>query len=190
MVKSSGGQRESEGAVVPLIGVQHNAPGGKGPRFDHAGNEVTRQGMAGSARPSHPGGDSPAVLGGPSPASGPVSFGNVRRLQRGLWTAARQSEGRRFHALYDRIYGRDVLWEAWERVKANRGAAGVDRVTLAYVQEEYGVRRMIAELQADLRAGKYRPAPARRIPKPDGSKRPLGTPRSRPGRRGQERLHQ
>jgi RNA-directed DNA polymerase len=178
MVKSSGGQRESEGVVVPLIGVQQNAPGGKGPHFDHAGNEVTRQGMAGSARPNHPGGDIPAVLGGPSPAIGPVSFGNVRRLQRGLWTAAKQSEGRRFHALYDRIYRGDVLWEAWERVRVSRGAAGVDRVTLAHVREEYGVRRLLAELQADLREGTYRPAPARRvdIPKPDGSKRPLGIP--------------
>jgi RNA-directed DNA polymerase len=54
----------------------------------------------------------------------------------------------------------------------------VDRITLAYVQEEYGVQRLLAELQADLREGTYRPAPARRveIPKPDGSKRPLGIP--------------
>jgi RNA-directed DNA polymerase len=54
----------------------------------------------------------------------------------------------------------------------------VDRVTLAYVQEEYGVQRLLAELQRDLREGTYRPAPARRadIPKPDGSKRPLGIP--------------
>jgi RNA-directed DNA polymerase len=54
----------------------------------------------------------------------------------------------------------------------------VDRVTLAYVQEVYGVQRLLAELQDDLREGTYRPAPARRadIPKPDGSKRPLGIP--------------
>jgi RNA-directed DNA polymerase len=46
------------------------------------------------------------------------------------------------------------------------------------VQEEFGVRRLVAELQQDLREGTYRPAPARRvdIPKPDGSKRPLGIP--------------
>jgi RNA-directed DNA polymerase len=70
------------------------------------------------------------------------------------------------------------LWEAWDRVKVNRGAAGVDRVTLAYVQEEYGVERMLAGLQQDLRAGTYRPAPARGvdIPEPDGGKRPLGIP--------------
>jgi RNA-directed DNA polymerase len=54
----------------------------------------------------------------------------------------------------------------------------VDRVTLAFVQEVYGVERLLSELQHDLRAGTYRPAPARRvdIPKPDGSKRPLGIP--------------
>jgi RNA-directed DNA polymerase len=103
---------------------------------------------------------------------------NVRELQRKLWAAAKQSPERRFHALYDRIHRGDVLWEAWERVRKNRGAAGVDRVTLAFVQEEYGVSRLLAELQHDLREGTYRPAPARRveIPKPDGSKRPLGIP--------------
>jgi RNA-directed DNA polymerase len=54
----------------------------------------------------------------------------------------------------------------------------VDRITVAYVQEEYGVHRLLAELQHDLREGTYRPAPARRadIPKPDGGKRPPGIP--------------
>jgi RNA-directed DNA polymerase len=54
----------------------------------------------------------------------------------------------------------------------------VDRVTLAFVQEDYGVARLLGELQADLRDGRYRPAPARRvdIPKPQGGKRPLGIP--------------
>jgi RNA-directed DNA polymerase len=171
MVKSPGGQRESEGAVVPVIGVQHNAPGGKGPHFDHAGGEGKREGMAGSARSNHPGGSSPAVLPW-------VSTVKVRELQRRLWAAAKQSPGRRFHVLYDRIHRGDVLWEAWERVRENRGAAGVDRITLAHVEEVYGVPRLLGELQAGLRAGTYRPAPARRvdIPKPDGGKRPLGIP--------------
>ena len=181
MVKSPGGQRESEGAVVPLIGVHDNAPGGKGPRFDRAFDEGKRQGMAGSARSNSPGRSRPVVAGlVPPPAPGMVRADpvNVRGLQRKLWAAAKQSPERRFHALYDRVHRGDVLWEAWYRVRANRGAAGVDRVTLAYVQEEYGVQRLLAELQRDLREGTYRPAPARRvdIPKADGSKRPLGIP--------------
>ncbi len=181
MVKSSGGQRESEGAVVPVIGVQHNAPGGKGPHFDHASGEGKRQGMAGTSRSNHLGGSQPVVAGGvppPAPGIGRANPVNVRELQRKLWAAAKQSPERRFHALYDRICRGDVLWEAWERVKKNKGSAGVDRVTLAYVQDVYGVQRMLAELQRDLREGTYRPAPARRvdIPKPDGSKRPLGIP--------------
>jgi RNA-directed DNA polymerase len=172
MVKSPGGQRESEGVVVPGIGVQHNAPGGKDPHFDHARNAGKREGMAGAARSNYPGGPQPAVL------EGQWSPGKVRQLQRRLWAAAKQSPERRFHALYDRICRGDVLWEAWERVRANKGAAGVDRITLAYVEEQYGVRRLLAGLQADLRAGTYRPAPARRadIPKPDGGRRPLGIP--------------
>jgi RNA-directed DNA polymerase len=62
-------------------------------------------------------------------------------------------------------------------VRANRGAAGVDSQTLAEV-EEYGVERLLGELQSALREGSYRPAPVRRvaIPKPDGDKRPLGIP--------------
>ena len=177
MVKSPGVQRESEGVVVPVIGVQHNAPGGKGPHFDHAGVKGKREGMAGSARSNHPGGQVPVVA-----VDGTPSYAKVRQLQRRLWAAAKQSEGRRFHALYDRVHRGDVLWAAWDRVRSNRGAAGVDRITLAFVQEEYGVARMLGELQADLRAGSYRPAPARRvdIPKPDGSKRPLGIPTEAP----------
>ena len=163
MVKSSGGQRESDGVVVLEIAGM-NPAGGKGPDFGHAGRGGKREGMAGTAPSNYPEGRH-------------VAPAKVRRLQNRLWAAAKQSEGRRFHALYDRIYRSDVLWEAWERVRANRGAAGVDELTLAAV-EDYGVGRMLDELSVDLRAGAYRPSPVRRveIPKPDGSKRPLGIP--------------
>ena len=108
---------------------------------------------------------------------GPPPTDNVRRLQRRLWASAKRSPGRRFHALYDRIHRDDVLWAAWERVRTNRGAAGVDHQTLADV-EAYGVVRLLAELQQRLRAGTYRPSPVLRrlIPKPDGRTRPLGIP--------------
>jgi RNA-directed DNA polymerase len=101
-------------------------------------------------------------------------------LQRHLWVAAKRSPERRFHALMDRIWRRDILQTAWQRVKANRGAAGVDRETLAAV-EQYGVERMFDELQAALQAGTYRPPPVLRryIPKPDGRQRPLGIPTGR-----------
>jgi RNA-directed DNA polymerase len=103
--------------------------------------------------------------------------GDVRELQRTLYACAKRSPERRFHALYDRIWRGDVLLEAWKRVRKNRGAAGVDKVTLVGV-EAYGVERMLGELQCALRAGSYRPAPVRRvaIPKPDGGVRPLGIP--------------
>ena len=173
MVKSAGAQRESDGVVVPLIGVEHNAPGGKGPDFGGAGGAGKREGMTGCVRSNHPGGSSPVVA-----VDGSPSAVKVRELQNRLWAAAKQSEGRRFHALYDRIHRGDVLWEAWRRVRANRGAAGVDKVTVAFVENEFGVGRMLAGLQRDLRAGSYRPAPARRvdIPKPAGGSRPLGIP--------------
>jgi RNA-directed DNA polymerase len=176
MVKSSGAQRESDGVVVPIDGGR--LPVGKDPDFDHAGGGGKRQGMTGSARSNNPGGQPrPVDVGARPELRLRACSGKVRELQRKLWAAAKQSEGRRFHALYDRIYRGDVLVEAWERVRANRGAAGVDRVTVAAV-EAYGVGRMLAELQAELRAGRYRPAPARRvdIPKPDGGRRPLGIP--------------
>ena len=132
-----------------------NAAGGKGPDFGHAGNGGTREGMAGTARPTTP--------------RARLPIDKVRRLQSRLWAAAKQSEGRRFHALYDRIYRSDVLWEAWKRVRANRGAAGVDQYDPRCVEDDYGVERMLGGL-ADLRAGSYRPRPVRRveIPKPDG----------------------
>jgi group II intron reverse transcriptase/maturase len=102
---------------------------------------------------------------------------NVRQLQRRLWRAAKQQPGRCFHALLDRIYRRDVLWEAWRRVKRNRGAAGVEAMTLAEV-EQAGVEAFLEDLGARLRAGTYRPAAVRRryIPKGDGRQRPLGIP--------------
>src|SRR5213595_3951906 len=103
----------------------------------------------------------------------------VRELQRTLYRAAKADPGRRFHALYDKVHRRDVLERAWELVRANHGAAGIDRQTIADV-EEYGVDRLLDELAADLKEGRWRPFPARRvfIPKPGRptERRPLSIP--------------
>ena len=161
--KSRTAQRTSEGVVVPRIVATNNATGGKGPCGGQVEGASTRKGMAGVSGPNSPHRRPP--------------MDNVRQLQRRLWVAAKRSPERRFHALLDRIYRRDVLWEAWRRVKRNRGAAGVDGETLDRV-EQYGVERMLDELHALLRAGTYRPEPVLRryIPKVDGRQRPLGIP--------------
>ncbi len=119
--------------------------------------------MVRTAGPNHPGGLPP--------------IDKVRRLQRKLYEAAKGQEERRFHALYDRVHRSDILWEAWSRVRRNKGAAGVDGITLEAV-EEYGVVRLLAELGHELHAGTYEPPPVLRryIPKADGKLRPLGIP--------------
>ena len=101
----------------------------------------------------------------------------VRELQRKLFTAAKRSQGRRFHALYDRIQRSDVLLEAWKRVRANGGAAGIDGESIAKIEAD-GVPTFLESIQLQLREGTYRPRPVRRkfIPKPDGRQRPLGIP--------------
>jgi RNA-directed DNA polymerase len=73
----------------------------------------------------------------------------VRVLQHVLYRAAKADPDRRFHALSDKVRRRDVLDRAWDDVRRNRGAAGIDRVSLADV-EEYGVTRLLGELAADL----------------------------------------
>jgi RNA-directed DNA polymerase len=102
----------------------------------------------------------------------------VQALQRALYRAAKADPRRRFHALYDKVHRRDVLERAWAQVRANGGAPGIDRTTMADV-EEYGVSRLLDELSADLEGERWRPLPARRvwIPKPGASEqRPLSIP--------------
>ena len=103
---------------------------------------------------------------------------SVRALQHALYRAAKADPGRRFHSLWDKILRRDVLERAWEDVRRNGGAAGIDRVSVTDV-EEYGVPRLLDEVTAALREGRWRPLPARRvfIPKLGSSeRRPLSIP--------------
>jgi RNA-directed DNA polymerase len=103
----------------------------------------------------------------------------VRALQRVLYRCAKRDRDRRFHALYDKVARSDVLERAWGEVRQNRGAAGVDGVTIDDI-EASGAGDFLARLAAALRAGRYRPRPLRRahIPKPGrrGETRPLGIP--------------
>jgi group II intron reverse transcriptase/maturase len=162
-VKAVAVQRESEGFVVPAIAATNNAAGGKEPWGDRVGGAGKREGMAGKTGPNNPEWRKP--------------LDQVRQLQRRLWAAAKRQPERRFHALMDRVWRRDVLQEAWKRVRGNRGAAGVDAQTLAEVEQQ-GVERLIESLHEELRAGRYRPRPVLRryIPKASGGRRPLGIP--------------
>jgi group II intron reverse transcriptase/maturase len=106
----------------------------------------------------------------------------LQALQRVLYRSAKQDRSRRFHALYDKLTRSDVMWRAWSDVAANRGASGVDGVSVDAVRAGgvEGVRSFLGELAAKVADGSYRPAPLRRvyIPKPGqpGKRRPLSIP--------------
>ncbi|HXV81609.1 MAG TPA: group II intron reverse transcriptase/maturase [Candidatus Binatia bacterium] len=105
--------------------------------------------------------------------------GKLFLLRHKLSEKAKAEPKFRFYALYDRIYRRDVLWAAWEKVRANGGAAGLDGVSIDAIEKAArGAELMIEELHQELRAKTYKPQAVRRvyIDKPDGEKRPLGIP--------------
>ena len=103
----------------------------------------------------------------------------VRALQIKLFHAAKQSLDRKFGSLYDKIYREDVLLEAWKRVKANRGAPGIDRQDFEYIEDKIGLEKFLTKIHEDLKVKQYRPEPVLRcwIEKPGkAEKRPLGIP--------------
>jgi group II intron reverse transcriptase/maturase len=101
----------------------------------------------------------------------------VGKLQATLHTKAKESPQYRFYALYDKMYRPDVLAHAYERCRANGGAAGVDGQTFADIAK-YGIAKWLGELAQDLKGKTYTPQAVRRvwIPKADGKQRPLGIP--------------
>src|ERR1700693_5945699 len=100
---------------------------------------------------------------------------SVQKLRTALHDKAKESPKRRFHALYDKVYRRDVLAFAYECCKANGGAAGVDGQSFEDIKE-YGMERWLDELAEELKSRRYRPRPVRRggFPKPGGKARPGG----------------
>lgn len=92
----------------------------------------------------------------------------VRALQRVLYRSAKQDPERRFHALLDKVARSDVMWRAWCDVAANRGAPGVDGVSIADVAAGgvESVRSFLNGLADRVRAGTYRPQPLRRVISP------------------------
>lgn len=105
--------------------------------------------------------------------------GKLSLLRHKLSQKAKAEPKFRFYALYDRIYRKDVLWAAWEKVRANGGKGGVDGRSIEDIENAAGAaERLVEELHQELLTKTYRPKAVRRvyIEKPDGRKRPLGIP--------------
>ena len=133
-------------------------------------------------------GRSPASVGRSLRGEGPVTatgksllaqrtIKKVRVLQETLYRAAKENLRRTFGVLYDKVCRWEVLWEAWYRVRRNRGAPGVDGRTIEAIKAQ-GEVEFIRGIQAELVAKQYRPVAVRRvfIPKGRGRFRALGIP--------------
>lgn len=109
-----------------------------------------------------------------------ANYTNVKaqELWKTLYLCAKENPNRRFHALYDKVYRPDILAEAWNRVKKNRGSGGIDGQTIEKIVHEYGEKEFLNELYLELKGKQFHPKPVRRtyISKGNGQQRPLGIP--------------
>lgn len=138
---------------------------------------VTKLGNAGGAKAPCSGAN---VQSRKSPGIGvrlSTPLESVRTLQSALQTKAKSEAAYRFYSLWDKVCRDDVLYEAYRRCRANRGAAGVDGETFADI-ENYGLASWLQRLKQELRTKSYRCLPLLRvwIPKANGGQRPLGIP--------------
>ena len=101
----------------------------------------------------------------------------IRTLQRKLYCKAKAEPDFRFYQLYDKVWREDILRHAWDLTRANRGAPGVDGISIEQIEEE-GEESWLKGLQEELKRKSYRPQAVRRvmIPKAGGGERPLGIP--------------
>jgi RNA-directed DNA polymerase len=119
------------------------------------------------------------------PTTGNVDWGRgdtdlppkLSGLRQKLYQKAKQEPQYRFYTLYGHIVAMDTLKAAWGRVKRNKGAPGVDGVSIEQV-EAGGVQCFLEQIQEELKMQRYRPMPVRRVymPKENGKERPLGIP--------------
>lgn len=88
----------------------------------------------------------------------------------------RKSKEFKVHSLIDKVYKLLNLYIAWEKVRANKGKGGIDRVSIEDFEQNLDLN--LREIHRLLYEDRYAPQPVRRvwIPKPDGNKRPLGIP--------------
>ena len=87
----------------------------------------------------------------------------IRHLQRKLYLRSKQQANTAFYSLYDKICREDVLWEAYQQCKANKGAAGVDGVTFAHLQDKAVLASLLGKLKQNLEDGSYKPQPVKRV---------------------------
>src|SRR5438309_4160959 len=101
----------------------------------------------------------------------------IRELQIKLYRKAKNEPQYRFYLLYDKMYREDILAHAYELVRANKGAPGVDGQTFADIESQ-GLAEWLKGIREELHTKTYQPQPVRRvmIPKPGGGERPLGIP--------------
>ncbi len=107
----------------------------------------------------------------------PTPRDSVQTLQTALQTKAKHEPATRFYSLWDKVCRKDVLATAYRRVRANRGAPGIDGERFEHIEEQ-GLGTWLKGLQQELKAKTYRPRPLLRvwIPQANGGRRPLGIP--------------